>query len=139
MVFTLKAAFYHFIPPLMLSSRLRKVFAARKRYKRVFEKRGRALWYKCFIICGENGYRAAHSKIENALEQSKIKYYFSIFKSTCCIEAAADDLAKEIKNGGYDLVIGVGGGVFMDQAKLTAARAGTRLIQIPTSFLPVRR
>lgn len=87
---------------------------------------------KAFIICGENGYRAAHSKIENALEQSKIKYYFSIFKSTCCIENA-DDLAKEIKNGGYDLVIGVGGGVFMDQAKLTAARAGTRLIQIPTS------
>lgn len=31
------------------------------------------------------------------------------------------------------MVIGVGGGVFMDQAKLTAARAGTRLIQIPTS------
>lgn len=71
---------------------------------------------KAFIICGENGYRAAHSKIENALDQSKIKYYFSIFKSTCCIENA-DDLAKEIRNGGYDLVIGVGGGVFMDQAK----------------------
>lgn len=87
---------------------------------------------KAFILCGENGFKAAHEKIEKALSGSSVAFTYRMFSSTCCHENAAD-LSEEIKAGGFDLIVGVGGGVLMDIAKLTAETCGCRVILIPTS------
>lgn len=87
---------------------------------------------KAFVLCGNNGYKAAHKKIDHALTEAAFPYQYRLFHSTCCLENA-DELAEETRKGGFDLVIGVGGGVLMDTAKLTADRAGAAIITIPAS------
>ncbi len=85
---------------------------------------------KALVFCGENGYKAAGDKIKAAL--GDFPHEFMMFHSTCCLENA-DETAAYIKEKGFDLLVGVGGGVLMDQSKLIAERANIRLINIPTS------
>lgn len=85
---------------------------------------------KALILCGENGYRAAGEKIKAAV--GAFPHEFMMFHSTCCLENA-DETAAYIKEKGFDLLVGVGGGVLMDEAKLVVSRANVRLINIPTS------
>jgi len=85
---------------------------------------------KALILCGENGYRVAAEKIKAAA--GDFPHEFMLFHSTCCLENA-DETAAYIKEHGFDLLVGVGGGVLMDEAKLVAERANVRLINIPTS------
>lgn len=85
---------------------------------------------KALVLCGENGYAAAGEKIKAAM--GDFPHEFMMFHSTCCLENA-DETAAYIKEKGFDLLVGVGGGVLMDEAKLVAERANVRLINIPTS------
>ncbi|MBQ7822044.1 MAG: iron-containing alcohol dehydrogenase [Clostridia bacterium] len=86
---------------------------------------------KALFICGENGYKAAHTRIENALKNTKLAYEFTIFTSTPCFETA-DELAAYANDNGFDIICGVGGGVVMDTVKFAAERADLTLVQIPT-------
>lgn len=85
---------------------------------------------KALILCGENGYAVAGEKIRAAA--GDFPHELMMFHSTCCLDNA-DETAAYIKEKGFDLLVGVGGGVLMDEAKLVASRAGVRLINIPTS------
>lgn len=87
---------------------------------------------KALFICGENGIRVAGEQIRRALDGSEIAYEMKVFHSTPCYENA-DEFVEYAKENGFDLICGVGGGVVGDTAKLTAARAGMPLVQIPTS------
>ena len=61
------------------------------------------------------------------------KKYEIITHNGTCNDERASELASYIKEHGYDVVIGVGGGVIMDFAKLCAHFSGLPVINIPTS------
>lgn len=60
------------------------------------------------------------------------KYEMLIWNGPCCDEAAKDFAAKALSLG-CDVIVGVGGGVLMDLAKLCAHFAALPVINIPTS------
>ena len=70
--------------------------------------------------------------LEQSLSAECNKYEFVVHNGTCN-EGRAGELAAYALAGQYDVIIGVGGGVLMDFAKLTAHRAGLPVINIPTS------
>ena len=59
--------------------------------------------------------------------------YEFIYHNGTCNDERAVELAKYAKSRGYDVIIGVGGGVLMDFAKLCAHFAELPVINIPTS------
>ena len=71
-------------------------------------------------------------KIIGSFGGSCKKYEF-IVNSENCSDERASELALYAKKNGYDVIVGVGGGVIMDTAKLTAIFAGLPVINVPTS------
>ena len=61
------------------------------------------------------------------------KKYEVIEHSGTCNDERAIEIAKYANENGYDVIIGVGGGVIMDFAKLCAHFAGCPVINVPTS------
>ncbi len=83
-----------------------------------------------FIVGGKTALGIAEHRIVSSLEASNIGYCTEAYTGTCNTNAARE-LSDKAKT--YDVVIGVGGGVIMDIAKLVAAYAKKPLINIPTS------
>ena len=71
-------------------------------------------------------------KITESIKPVCKNYEFITHNGTCNDERAKE-LALIAKDKGYDVVIGVGGGVIMDLAKLCAHFADLPVINIPTS------
>ena len=59
-------------------------------------------------------------------------YEIIVHNGTCCDERA-EEIAALAKDGGYDVIVGVGGGVIMDFAKLCGHFAHLPVVNIPTS------
>lgn len=71
-------------------------------------------------------------KIKESLS-SLCNNYEIVYHNGTCNDERAMEIADHMKAFGFDVVIGVGGGVIMDFAKLIAHFAGARVINIPTS------
>ena len=71
-------------------------------------------------------------KIEASISPVCNNYEFIVHNGTCN-EERAKELAELAKSKGYDVVVGVGGGVLMDFAKLCGYFANLPVINIPTS------
>ena len=85
------------------------------------------------IIIGDNiTLGLTRDKIERSLS-TLCNNYEVIYHNGTCHDERAMELADYMQSGGFDVVIGVGGGVIMDFAKLTAHFAGAKIINIPTS------
>ena len=82
------------------------------------------------IIGDDTTLALTHDKLAAALEG--VRHTFITHNGTCNDERARE-LAELAKANGYDTVIGVGGGVLMDFAKLCAHFAELPVINIPTS------
>ena len=74
----------------------------------------------------------ARDKIEKSLS-TVCNNYEVIYHNGTCNDERAMEIADYMQSGGFDVVIGVGGGVIMDFAKLCACFANARVINIPTS------
>lgn len=74
----------------------------------------------------------AREKIEKSLSASCNNYEVIYHNGTCNDERAAE-IADYMKSHEFDVVVGVGGGVIMDFAKLCACFADARIINVPTS------
>lgn len=74
----------------------------------------------------------ALDKIVNSLEGYCKKYEVFRHDGTCN-EPDAVALAQRAKENGCDVIVGVGGGVIMDFAKLCAYFAGMPIVNVPTS------
>lgn len=73
-----------------------------------------------------------HDAITESVKDVCKKYEFITHNGTCN-EEDAEKIAKYSLENGYDVVVGVGGGVLMDFAKLCADFAGVKVLNIPTS------
>ena len=87
---------------------------------------------KAFIIGGPIGLSLTQSVIEKSLANAAFPYEIKEYTGTCNEENAQND-ACYMKEHHFDIVVGVGGGVIMDYAKLVAYWAKLPIVNIPTS------
>lgn len=84
------------------------------------------------IIGGETALGITKEKLEESIRDKCKKYEFIIHTGTCNEERAME-LSNLAKTKGYDVIVGVGGGVICDFAKLCSCFAELPIICIPTS------
>lgn len=82
------------------------------------------------VVGGKTALEITRDKIEASLDG--LRYEIVEHRGTCNEERAAE-LAEYSRKNGFDVIIGVGGGVMMDFAKLLGDEAGLPVINIPTS------
>lgn len=84
------------------------------------------------IIGGKTALKKTKSKIEKSVSEKCNKYEFVVHTGTCN-EERAKELANLAHEKNYDVIVGVGGGVMCDFAKLCGHFANLPVINIPTS------
>ena len=84
------------------------------------------------IIGGKTALDITKFKIEKSVAEKCNKYEFVVHTGTCN-EERAKELAFLASEKGYDVIVGVGGGVICDFAKLCGYFAKLPVINIPTS------
>ena len=84
------------------------------------------------IVGGKTALKITRGTIEESVKLSCNHYRIEEYTGTCNKEFA-QQLANLAKKEGYDVIVGVGGGVMMDFAKLISNFASLPLINIPTS------
>lgn len=84
------------------------------------------------IIGGKTALNITKTEIEKSIIHKCNKYEFAVHTGTCN-EARAKELAQLAEQNGYDVIVGVGGGVICDFAKLCGYFAKLPVINIPTS------
>ncbi len=84
------------------------------------------------IVGGKTALSVARPKMEKSVEEYCQTVCWVEHRGTCN-HPAAQALAQQAQQQGLDVVVGVGGGVLMDLAKLVGDYAGLPVINIPTS------
>ena len=84
------------------------------------------------IIGGKTALDITKSEIEKSVAEKCNKYEFIEYAGTCN-EERAKFLARLSEEKGYDVIVGVGGGVICDFAKLCGYFAKLPVINVPTS------
>lgn len=84
------------------------------------------------IIGGKTALEITRSAIEKSIKENCNKYEIVVHTGTCN-EERARELAQLAEDKGYDVVVGVGGGVMCDFAKLCGYFARLPVINVPTS------
>lgn len=84
------------------------------------------------LIGDDTSYALTHEILEQSLTEEGMPFRFHIHNGTCN-DDAAQKIANERLIRGYDMIVGVGGGVIMDFAKVCAHFAECPIINIPTS------
>ncbi len=89
---------------------------------------------KALVIAGPRALAATEGKVEQSLKDAGIPYILSVYPGQNTYARAKDHALQALTNG-CDLIIGVGGGRIMDQAKATSYFAGVLpVLEIPTSI-----
>ncbi len=84
------------------------------------------------IVGDDTALKITRAALEKSVSVSCKKYEIIAYNGTCNDEAA-QKLAAYAQTNGLDVIVGVGGGVMMDFAKLCADFAGVPVLNIPTS------
>lgn len=84
------------------------------------------------IVGGPTALSLTRETIEKSLSAACRQFLFAEHAGSCNDERAGE-LAETAKENGLDVIVGVGGGVIMDFAKLIGDVAGLPVINIPTS------
>ena len=84
------------------------------------------------IIGGKTALDITKAQITKSITDKCKKYEFTVHTGTCN-EARAKEFAQLAEQKGYDVIVGVGGGVICDFAKLCGYFAKLPVINIPTS------
>lgn len=90
-----------------------------------------ALGKKAFIICGRTAFDIAGSPLEASLSRAGVEYGTAVCGGYTTHEKSKA-LAAQAMDGGYDLIIGLGGGKIMDLAKAAAHYSSLPVINVPT-------
>jgi len=84
------------------------------------------------IVGGKTALLLTNKKIEKSLNEKCNKYEFITHQGTCN-EERATEIAEYAKENGFDVIVGVGGGVICDFSKLCGYFAELPVINVPTS------
>jgi len=84
------------------------------------------------VVGGKTAFSLTLDALQRSISEKCNNYEFITHTSTCNKEDATA-LAELCREKGYDVIVGVGGGVICDFAKLVADTAGLPVINIPTS------
>ena len=84
------------------------------------------------IIGGKTALSVAGEKLENSIKD-KCNLYEIVTHTGTCNDERATELAQYANDKGYDVIVGVGGGVICDFAKMCAYFSNLPIINIPTS------
>lgn len=84
------------------------------------------------VIGGKTALGLTNNRIEKSLCEKCNKYEFVVHTGTCNDERAKE-LAEIAMEKGYDVIVGVGGGVICDFSKLCGYYAELPVINVPTS------
>ncbi len=84
------------------------------------------------IVGGPTALSLTREKIEESVKSANLKYEIVVHSGTCN-EEDAKALAEKASKGGYNVIVGVGGGVLMDFSKIIGDEANLPVINIPTS------
>lgn len=87
---------------------------------------------KALIIGGHTALSLTRSTIEKSLKDAGFSYEIKEYAGTCNEDNAQQE-AQYMAEHAFDVVVGVGGGVIMDYAKLVAYFAKLPVVNIPTS------
>lgn len=84
------------------------------------------------ILAGKTAWEIAGDAVDASLRAAQMPYCLRIHKGSCN-RGDAESVAFFAKDEGCDLIVGIGGGVIMDFAKLAAEAAALPIVNIPTS------
>ena len=84
------------------------------------------------IVSGETAWRIAGEAAENSVKEGCSRYETVIHTGTCN-EDDAQIIADLVHEKGYDVIVGIGGGVLMDFTKLCGYFSKCPVICVPTS------
>ena len=84
------------------------------------------------IVGGATALSVSRDQIEKSVSDACAHYKIYEYRGTCN-DDDAKALASLAKNEGYDVIVGVGGGVIMDFSKLIGHFAALPVINVPTS------
>lgn len=87
---------------------------------------------KPLLVADDTVWGIVGSRIESALDGSGLEHVRTGFGVYATV-AAVDDLVEQIRSGGHDVIIGVGGGSAIDAAKAAGHLAGVRWASVPTA------
>ena len=89
---------------------------------------------KALVIAGPRSLAATGGKVEQSLKEAGFPYLLSVYDGQNTYEQAKEHALMALTNG-CDIIVGIGGGRIMDQAKATAHFAGALpVVEIPTSI-----
>ncbi len=89
---------------------------------------------KALVITGPRAWAATEGRLAKALEGAGLPYVLSVYAGQNSYERSREH-ARQAQEQGCDVIVGVGGGRIMDQAKATAHFAGgLPVVQVPTSI-----
>ena len=89
---------------------------------------------KALLIAGPRALAATEGKIENSLREAGFPYLLSVYDGQNTYEQAKEHALMALTNG-CDVIVGIGGGRIMDQAKASSHFAGDLpIVEIPTSI-----
>lgn len=86
---------------------------------------------KALCLISTGGKKRHGEQIEKSFANSNAEVAFEIFNGECS-KTEIDRLTKIVKDTGYDVVVGVGGGKIFDTAKAVAYYAHTAVVISPT-------
>lgn len=87
---------------------------------------------KVLVVGGKTALSITKANIQESLSNAKLKYEI-IEHIGSCNKEDAEIIAEKAKKEGFGVIVGVGGGVIMDFAKLIANFAKLPIVNIPTS------
>lgn len=90
-----------------------------------------ALGKKALILISKNGYERFGKEIAESLSKAGLEWGFDAFTGECTKDEI-DRVSKVIKDNGFDIVVGAGGGKIFDTAKAAADAEKTPTVIFPT-------
>ena len=89
---------------------------------------------KALVIAGPRAWAATEGKVEKSLRDADVAFELSIYPDQNTYERAKEHALQALTSG-CEVIVGVGGGRIMDQAKATAHFAGDLpVVEVPTSI-----